>query len=196
MTAQGARSNFGVALSYGSHRHPRNNHRRHRHTLAAIQGQGHADRERRLPLRSRAAVREARGTAEAVRRPGFTVLGFPSNQFLQELGNDGRDQGVLLDHLGRHLPDVRPGQGQRQERRTRSTRSSPRRRMPTARPARSPGTSRSSLSRRTARCTVSARRPSRTRPRSSPHRVVAPGQVGAPAWPRRSSISRMRTVTS
>ena len=39
-------------------------------------------------MRARPAVRDARGAAAAVRERGFQVLGFPSNQFLQELGSN------------------------------------------------------------------------------------------------------------
>ena len=41
---------------------------------------------------------------------GFTVLGFPCNQFGgQEPGDEAGDRGILRDEIRRHLPDVREG---------------------------------------------------------------------------------------
>ena len=48
---------------------------------------------------------------------GFSVLGFPCNQFgAQEPGDAERDPGVLLDQLRRHLSAVREDRRQRRPR--------------------------------------------------------------------------------
>ncbi len=57
---------------------------------------------------------------------GFSVLGFPCNQFLeQEPGHRRRDRRVLLGQLRRDLPAVREDRGERARAATASTTSSP-----------------------------------------------------------------------
>ena len=82
-------------------------------TVGQIRGQGRPGGQRGLEVRPDPPVRGARGQQETYGDRGFTVLGFPCNQFAgQEPGTRG-DRRVLLHHLWSQLPDVGEGRGQR-----------------------------------------------------------------------------------
>ena len=100
---------------------------------------------------------------------GFTVLGIPCNQFLeQEPGSAGGDPDVLLDDLRRHLPALGEDRGQRRRAPRAVRRADARPPTPRVTAATSAGTSRSSSSRKTARRSpASLRRWSRRPPSSS-----------------------------
>ena len=79
---------------------------------------------------------------------GFSVIGFPCNQFMgQEPGTSEEIAAVLLDHLRRLLPADGEDRGERRRPAPDLRRADARRRTPRARPATSRGTSRSSSSR-------------------------------------------------
>ena len=104
----------GIVTLYDHHqRHSAHHHRRRTDDARRLRRPGQAHRQRRLALRPRAAVREARGAAEAVRGPRLHRARLPEQPVPAGARQRRGDQGVLLDHLGRHLPDVRAGQGQR-----------------------------------------------------------------------------------
>ena len=92
--------------------------RRRGRSAEAVRGSGSADRQHRERLRIHPAIQGPRGAATELAPRGFSVLGFPCNQFgRQEPGDAAQIEQFCASQLCRHLSDVR--QDRRQRRATR-----------------------------------------------------------------------------
>ena len=167
-------------IQHDARRHPAPDHGGRGHVARRLRGPGEAHRERRLPVRPRAAVREARAAAADLRRPRLHGARLPE----QPVPAGARSTTDAIAEYcsttwGVTFPIFDRVQGQRALGAPALRRAEEDAGCRRARPAGSRGTSRSSSSRPTARCTASVRTSCPTTPRDRRDRGGAAGCGGA-----------------